>query len=137
VGLAGHSHGGNVTLFAAALDTRVAFACASGAACSYRHKLAHATGLDMSLVIPGFAARFDLDDLMRCVAPRRLFVVSSTGDPYAADAADLVARARPAFAAGGSEESLRHLRVEGPHALDAERFAAIVGWLSAQASGLR
>src|SRR5262249_30698813 len=55
IGLAGHSYGGNITLFAAALDTRVSFACASGAACSFRHKLSHGTGLEMALVIPGFA----------------------------------------------------------------------------------
>jgi dienelactone hydrolase len=131
VGVAGHSYGGNVALFAAALDARFAFACASGAACSYRHKLAAGTGLEMALVIPGFAARFDVDDLLRCIAPRPLFVVSSSEDPYSADAEDLVARARPTYA--GNEASLEHLRVDGAHALDEQRFAAIVAWLSARA----
>ena len=134
VGLVGHSYGGNVALFAAGLDPRIAFACASGAACSFRHKLAHGTGLEMALVIPGFAKRFDIDDLMRCVAPRELLVVSSDNDPFAADASDLVAAARPAFLAAGAEESLQHLRVEGGHALDSERFSAIVEWLVAQCS---
>ena len=135
VGVAGHSHGGNVTLFAAALDTRIAFACSSGAACSFRHKLAHGTALDMSLVIPGFAARYDVDDLMRCVAPRPLFVVSSEGDPFAADAGLLVERARPAFVAAGAEADLRHLHAGTGHALDRQRFDAIVAWLEAQAAG--
>ncbi len=36
LGVVGHSFGGTVTLFLAALDARVAFACSSGAACSYR-----------------------------------------------------------------------------------------------------
>jgi dienelactone hydrolase len=133
VGVVGHSYGGNVALFAAALDTRLAFACTSGAVCSYRHKLLHGTGLEMALVIPGFAARFDFDDLMRCVAPRALFVVSSDRDPYTADAADLVEASRPAFEAAGAGESLHHLRVEGPHALDERRFAAIVEWLASVA----
>jgi dienelactone hydrolase len=121
VGLAGHSHGGNVTLFASALDDRVAFACASGALCSYRHKIAHGTGLEMALVIPGFASRFDLDDLVRCIAPRPLFVVSSEDDKYAADAALVLERA------GTNAE---HLRTPGEHALDARRFEAIVDWLA-------
>jgi dienelactone hydrolase len=128
IGAVGHSMGGVLTLFLAAVDERVAFACASGAACSYRHKLAHGTGLEMSLVIPGFARAFDLDDLLRCVAPRRLFVVSSDEDPYSADAVELVRDAKPAFEAGGE---LRHLRVPGPHALDRARFDAIVDWLAA------
>jgi len=131
VGLVGHSFGGNVALFAGALDTRISFVCASGAVCSFRHKLTHGTGLGMELVIPGFAARFDIDDLIRCIAPRKLFVVSSSEDPFAADAEEAVDRARSAFEAAGALEHLRHLRVDGAHDLDAERFSAIVEWLEA------
>jgi dienelactone hydrolase len=129
VGVAGHAYGGNVALFAAALDTRISFACASGAACSYRHKLAHGTGLEMALVIPGFAERFDFENLMQCVAPRELLIVSSEGDPYAADAGALVAQAAPAFRAAGAERNLVHLRIGQGHALDAQRFSAIVDYL--------
>jgi dienelactone hydrolase len=68
VGVLGHSHGGHVALFLAGLDVRVSFACVSGATCSYRHKLAHGTGLDMALVIPDFARQFELADLIRCTA---------------------------------------------------------------------
>ncbi|MFZ5893156.1 MAG: hypothetical protein ACOY0T_19005 [Myxococcota bacterium] len=143
VGLLGHSFGGNVALFAGALDERVAFTVSSGAACSYRHKLGHGVGLEMGLVIPGFANVFDLDDVMRCIAPRRLFVVSSDSDPLSADAEDLVARVRPAFALDGEgsgdsrDELLSHLRVAGTHALDEQRFQAIVDWVLAQAASSR
>jgi hypothetical protein len=89
----------------------------------------------MSLVIPGFAARYDVDDLMRCVAPRPLFVVSSEGDPFAADAGLLVERARPVFVADGAEANLWHLHAGTGHALDRQRFDAIVAWLEAQAAG--
>jgi dienelactone hydrolase len=129
VGVAGHSHGGNVTLFAAALNTRIEFACSSGAACSFRHKLEHGTGLEMALVIPGFAERFDLDDLMRCISPRPLFIVSSDNDAFAADASELVANTKPAFVAAGAEGNLAHMRTGRGHALDTERFNAIVEWL--------
>jgi dienelactone hydrolase len=134
VGVLGHSYGGIVALFAAALDTRIAFACSSGAACSYRHKLAHGTGLDMSLVIPGFATRFDVEDLLRCVAPRKIFIVSSEDDPYAADAEDLLARARPAFEEARCPSHLRHLRVSGAHALDPTRFHAMVEYAVAESA---
>jgi cephalosporin-C deacetylase-like acetyl esterase len=72
IGILGHSFGGNTVLFHAALDTRIAFACASGAACSYRYKMAHQYGIEMAEVIPGFAARFDIADLVMCMAPRRV-----------------------------------------------------------------
>ena len=130
IGLVGHSYGGTVALFAAALDERIGFACSSGAACSYRHKFTHGTPLDMALVIPGFAERYDLDDLMRLTAPRELFVVSSDQDKYAADAEDLVRRARSSFLESGAEESLTHLHVAGEHRLDEERYRAIVSWLT-------
>jgi hypothetical protein len=72
----------------------------------------------------------DVDDLIRCVAPRRLFVVSSEDDPVAADASDLVARAEPAFTQANCPDHLAHLRVAGGHALDARRFHAIVDWVA-------
>jgi dienelactone hydrolase len=131
LGVLGHSYGGNTALFTAALDTRVAFACVSGAACSFRYKLAHGIGLEMSLAVPGIAQRFDFDDLMRCVAPRQLFVVSADDDRFSADAEELVERARPAFEAAGAPTHLRQLRVHGEHALDRPRFDSIVGYVAA------
>jgi dienelactone hydrolase len=130
VGVVGHSFGGNLALFAGALDTRLSFTVSSGAVCYYRHKLAHGTGLEMALVIPGFSARFDFDDLLRCVAPRKAFVVSSEEDPLSADATEVVALAAPTFAAAGVAHHLVHLRTPGGHGLNRERFEAMVGWLS-------
>ncbi len=48
IGAVGHSYGGNVTLLLAALDQRVRFACASGAACTYRRQIASGTGLELA-----------------------------------------------------------------------------------------
>jgi dienelactone hydrolase len=59
IGILGHSYGGNIALFAGALDTRVAFTVSSGALCSFRCKIAQGTGLEMAVVIAGFAARVD------------------------------------------------------------------------------
>jgi dienelactone hydrolase len=135
VGVIGHSHGGHVALFLAGLDVRVSFACVSGATCSYRHKLAHGTGLDMALIIPGFTKHFDLADLIRCTAPRKMLVVSSEDDPSSADANDLVRDAAAAFVDADGAGNLQHLRVPGPHALDTRRFDAIVSWTLAEALG--
>jgi dienelactone hydrolase len=128
VGAIGHSYGGILTLFLAAVDTRISFACSSGAACSFRHKLAHGLGLDMSLIIPGFVTRFDLHDVIGSVAPRKLFLISADDDPASADADQLVRHARPFFQAQNCPEHLQHLRVAGAHALDRPRFNAILDW---------
>jgi dienelactone hydrolase len=128
-GVIGHSFGGIAALFLSALDTRVAYACSSGAACSFRHKFDHGTGLEMSLIIPSFTQHFEITDLIRCIAPRSMLIVSAEDDPQSADAVDLVREALPVFEEHHCAGHLQHLRVPGPHALDRRRFEAIVGWM--------
>ena len=120
--------GGGVALFLGALDTRIAFVCSSGAVCSYRHKRDHGVPLEMSLVIPSFATQFDVADLLRCIAPRAVLVVSAEEDPASGDAFDVVREARTAFEAVKANEQLAHLHVPGGHGLDKRRFDAIVEW---------
>jgi dienelactone hydrolase len=133
IGVLGHSMGGNVALFLGALDTRIGFTGLSGAACSYRHKLAHGIGLDMTLVIPSLASHFDIADVLACIAPRHALVVSGHDDWASADAADVVRDARRTFDAAHASERLTHLRLPGGHALDQRRFDHMVEWLVSQA----
>jgi dienelactone hydrolase len=128
IGVLGHSMGGGVALFVGALDTRVAFVCSSGAVSSYRYKRAHGIGLEMAMIIPGFAAHFETADLIRCIAPRPVLVVSAEQDSMSGDAADVVRDARAAFDDAGAGGRLAHVRVAGGHGLDRQRFDAIVEW---------
>lgn len=136
IGVVGHSFGGSTALFLAALDTRVSFCCASGSVCSYRRKLADHTALEMSLIIPGVIAQFDFEELVCCVAPRRIFVVSSEDDPLSADAEDVFCGAMVEFERLNCPTHIEHLRTPGGHALDHRRFDAIVDWLTVQAGAL-
>jgi dienelactone hydrolase len=129
IGLMGHSYGGNTVLFHAALDERIRFACSSGAACSYQHKIAHQTGIEMAEVIPGFAARYDIEDLVTCIAPRRALLVSATDDKSSQDADRIIAIAQETYAALGIAQRLEHKRYQGGHALTRQRFDYIVRWL--------
>lgn len=130
VGILGHSYGGNTVLFQTALDERVWFACTSGAACSYRHKMENGTGIEMAEVIPDVMGRFDIGDLLRLTAPRPMLVISASEDPYSADASDIVRLARPAYEAAGSGAALEHTAYQGGHAITRERFDRIVAWIS-------
>ncbi len=134
LGTLGHSYGGNTVLFHAAIDERISFACSSGAACTYRRKLASNTGIEMAEVIPGFAAQWDIEDLVRAMAPRPLLLVSGCKDPYSADADEIERLARPAYAEHGKAEALAHQRDEGAHAMTPERFEFIVEWMTRQAA---
>jgi dienelactone hydrolase len=129
IGMLGHSYGGNTVLFHGALDDRIGFACASGAAGTFHHKISNQIGIEMAEVIPGFAMRYDIPDLVACFAPRPLLLVSATNDGASADAEQVVALAREQCAGAGVPAQIEHQRYEGGHALTQVRFDAIVSWL--------
>jgi dienelactone hydrolase len=133
IGMLGHSYGGNTVLFHGALDTRIRFACSSGAASSYRYKLAHQVGIEMAEVIPSFVTRYDIADLVACFAPRRILLVSATDDAASHDAAGIVRAAEAACATTGSIAYIEHQRYDGGHALTQERFDSIVHWMTSYA----
>jgi dienelactone hydrolase len=133
IGAVGHSFGGSTTLFHAAVDERVAFAAASGCAATYRRRLADGTGIELSQLVPGIATRLDIDDLAGLIAPRPLLLVSSSDDPYAADADDIAAAAGAVYHELGATDRLTHVTETGGHALTPGRFAAIVDWVVATA----
>jgi len=130
IGILGHAYGGNTVLFQAALDERVQFACASGAACSYRYKMRHGIGLEMALVIPGFVQRWDIHHLLQCSAPRPMLIVSAEHDPFSQDADDVLAQAHVHYERLDATDKLQHLCYPGEHPLTQARFDAIVAWFS-------
>lgn len=132
IGVLGHSYGGSTVLFQGALDTRLKFGCSSGAAASYRNRMINGTGIEMASVIPGFYPKYDIHDLVRCFAPRKLLLISSTDDKYSKDADDIYNKAILEYESMGAKEALLHKRFEGKHRLDQERFDLIVNWILAQ-----
>lgn len=134
IGILGHSYGGSTALFHAALDERLRFVCASGAACTYEHRMVHGISIEMSQVIPGFASRYDIPHLVACCAPRPVLLVSATEDKASQDADSIVALARETCTAAGVAAQIEHHRYEGGHALTPERFEDIVNWVARQTS---
>jgi dienelactone hydrolase len=133
IGMLGHSYGGNTVLFHAPLDDRVRFASASGAAASYRARMGAGTGIELAQVIPGFLERFEIHDLVACMAPRPLLLLSATADPYSVDADRVEAAARQRYEAIGAGDRLEHVRFEGGHPLTGDRFELMVDWVVGQA----
>ena len=121
VGVAGHSYGGTTALYHAAVDARCRFACISGAVCSFQTRLREGTGVLLFETVPGLARQLDHHDLLSAIGPRPVMVVSGTQDKYSRDADQVVARVAGDF--------VTELRVERGHALDQERFDAIVAWI--------
>lgn len=129
IGVLGHSYGGNTVIFQAATNEDIRFACSSGAACTYRNKMTSGTGIEMAEVIPGFIERFEITDLVTCIAPRPFLMVSAIDDKYSKDADHIEQQVRPVFEAQDSSNHFKHVRYSGGHSLTPERVEAIVNWL--------
>ena len=129
IGTMGHSYGGNTTLFLAALDERISFACASGSACTFEYRMKHGTGIEMASVIPNFHGKYDIDDLVALTAPRKLLIVSSDEDKYSMDASDIVEKAGKRYEELGVAKNLEHMRYQGGHGLTEERFHDVIHWI--------
>ena len=116
-------------LFLTALDERISFACASGSACTYEYCMKHGTGIELASVIPNFHGKYDIDDLVKLTAPRKLLLVSSNEDKYSMDAPEIVKKAVGRYEDLGVPENLEHKRYPGGHALTEERFGDIIDWV--------
>ncbi len=137
VGMLGHSMGGHTTLFTAALDERVMFACISGALCGYQARIGAGVGIELAQIIPGIVAVTDFDGLLGLIAPRPVLVVSADEDPYSFDAPAVVARARSEYDRRRAGDLLTHDRYPGGHALTEARVQAILAWAKAVAAPSR
>ncbi len=129
IGTLGHSYGGNTVLFLSALDERISFSCASGSACTYENRMLNGVGIEMASVIPNFHGKYDIYDLVSCIAPRLLLIISSDDDKYSKDAQYIVEKASSAYNHFNALNNLQHKRYKGNHALTKERFDDIIKWI--------
>jgi dienelactone hydrolase len=117
LGMVGISYGGTVTLFTAAVDTRVAASVVSGYFSSWA--VSHRMPWNMcgSQILVGMLGRLEHEDLGALVAPRPLLVESGTEDdlfPFAT-AAESVRRTRLVYEQLGAGDRLVHDIFEGGH----------------------
>lgn len=129
IGTLGHSYGGNTVLFLSALDERIAFSCTSGSACTFENRMKNNVGIEMASVIPNFHGKYDVDDLVSCIAPRRLLIISADDDKYSKDASYIVEKASSVYAELNALQNLQHKQYQGGHALTEERVDDILKWI--------
>lgn len=124
VGIAGHSYGGYTALYHAAVDPRPQCVVISGALCTVATRQREHTGITLFETVPELARDFPTPDVLAAIGARPILVVSGSEDKYSRDADDIVTQV------GG--DAITHLRTDRAHALDQERFDAIVAWLVGQ-----
>ena len=124
VAVMGNSGGGTATIYAAAMDTRIAAAMPSCAMCGYKASIGMQYHCSCNY-IPGIMKHFDMGDLAGLIAPRPLVVVNGQQDTiFPIDSAKAqMAIARDYYALAGAESLCRH--VVGP---EGHRFYAALGW---------
>jgi len=125
LGVAGHSYGGLLAMYLAAVDSRCDFAAISGAVCSFEKRMREGTGINMFEVVPGIVEQIETKDLLESIGPRPTLIVSGKEDPYSKDADRVVE--------GVSETEITHVREPGGHVLDQHRHRCIVDWIVNQA----
>ncbi len=117
LGMVGISYGGTVTLFTAALDTRVAASVVSGYFSSWAESHKVPWNMCGSQIMFAMLGKLEHEDLGALVAPRPMLVESGTEDflfPFAA-ATESVRRAGLVYAARGAGDRLVHDVFEGGH----------------------
>lgn len=133
IALMGNSGGGTTTLYAAALDERIAAAMPSCALCGY-HASIGARRHCWCNCVPRVMRHFDMGDLAAMIAPRPLVAVNGATDADfpLASAMEQVEVARRVYAALGAEGRLRHVIGAQGHRFYAAQawpaFEEVTGW---------
>lgn len=106
IGMMGISGGGTVSLYAAALDERVASTMLSCSYCTFRDSI-YAVSHCIDNYVPGILKWFEVADLAALIAPRLLFCEAGAADdifpePGVREAFDEARRSYEAMKAGGN-----------------------------------
>lgn len=125
--LFGHSAGGTLAQYAAALDTRISGVLASGSVGSVRETIGARGAGGGDGIVPGLLQWMDTPDLIALVAPRVFVGLSGARDHIfpAAGVEKVVAAARPFFARLNAEYRVQAVTAPGGH-----RYYARESWVA-------
>lgn len=137
IGTLGHSYGGNTAMFLAALDERIKYCCASGCACTYKNRMENGVGIELASVIPNFCCKYDVEDVVSCIAPRKLLIMSAKDDKYSNDAINIVEKASKVYVDYDVIDNIEHKRYDGGHELTKERYEYIINWFKKEYKGVK
>jgi dienelactone hydrolase len=117
LGMVGISYGGTVTLFTAAVDSRVAACVVSGYYSSWAESHKMPWNMCGSQILFGMLGHLEHEDLGALVAPRPMLVESGTEDMLfpSVTAAESVRRTRLVYERLGAGDRLAHDIFEGGH----------------------
>lgn len=123
--LFGHSAGGTLAQYAAALDTRIQGVLVSGSLGPVQETLGARGSAGGDGIVPGFLNWFESPDLAALVAPRPYVGLSGTDDHIfpATGTEAVVSEARKFYQTLGAEKKIQAVSVPGPH-----QYHATASW---------
>jgi dienelactone hydrolase len=131
VGVTGASGGGNQSMYAGALDDRLAAVVPVCSVGTYRAYLKAACCV--CEVLPGALTFTEEGDVLGLTAPRALMVINATRDAFqfsVGEAKKSLERAKAIYALHKVEERLSHAVFESPHDYNQAMREAMYGWMT-------
>jgi dienelactone hydrolase len=131
LGITGASGGGNQTMYAGALDDRLAAVVPVCSVGTYQAYLRAACCV--CEVLPGALRFTEEGDVLGLVAPRALLVINATKDAFqfsVGEAKKSLARTREIFKLHDSDDRLAHAVFESPHAYNQVMRETMYGWMT-------
>ncbi len=128
--ITGASGGGNQTLYAGATDDRLTAVIPVCGIGTYEAYLS--TACCVCEVNAGGVTYATTGDLLACVAPRALLVISASRDAFqfsAPEAAKSVAHARQRFRLLGHDDKIRHITIDSGHDYNQPMRETMYGWV--------
>jgi dienelactone hydrolase len=133
IGIMGHSTGGLIAYYAAAIEPRISAVLASCSLCTYAASIATVDHCADNY-LPGVMQYFEMADMAGLIAPRALVMVSGKQDPLFPHAGveTFAGEAREIYTWLGAAEKFRWVAMEGGHRFFGKEswqaFRGLAGW---------
>ena len=126
IGFIGHSYGGRMAIWAAALDNRIKVSVSNCGCVNYKDSLDRDVGIQAEFCVPNILSFGDVEDVVRLVAPRALYISATNKDKYSRGAQAMCDYASDAF----PERQLQCKVWEGSHVFTPEMRNAAYQFLA-------
>lgn len=103
IGFIGHSYGGRMAIWAPAFDQRIKASVSNCGCVNYKDSLDRDIGIQPEFCIPGIMNVCDIEDIVRLIAPRALYISATSQDKYSRGAQRMFEYALDAFPASQLE----------------------------------
>lgn len=128
IGFIGHSYGGRMAIWSPAFDQRIKASVSNCGCVNYKDSLNKEIGIQAEFCVPGIMKFCDVEDIVRLIAPRALYISATSEDKYSRGARYIYKYAQDAFPA-----SQLKLKVwDGGHIFTAQMREAAYEFLSSR-----